>query len=47
VPRLEALRAGLRDQVKRSPLGDAAAFTRDLEAAYERAFAESLQRAAR
>ena len=34
LPRLVKLRQGLREQVRRSPLGDAATFTRTLEAAY-------------
>jgi protein O-GlcNAc transferase len=37
LPRLAAMRAGLRDEFRRSSLGQVAALTRDFEAAYEEA----------
>jgi predicted O-linked N-acetylglucosamine transferase (SPINDLY family) len=38
---LATLRAGLRDRLKQTTLGDGAAFTRDLEAAYEAMWREA------
>jgi predicted O-linked N-acetylglucosamine transferase (SPINDLY family) len=40
LPRLSALRAGLRDRVLASPLMNAPAFARDVESAYRRMWAE-------
>jgi len=38
LPRLRELRAGLRESMRKSPLGDAATFTRDLESVYRKAW---------
>jgi predicted O-linked N-acetylglucosamine transferase (SPINDLY family) len=37
--RLAGIRAGLRDEMERSPLRDEVAFTRKMEAAYRQMFA--------